>query len=111
MHCLPLMKTTHPFPCEPKRNRLNLSRNTGLGVGNLDAELLCACDNLDSLSRRNGVGDLSGEGLVVHEEEVNIADVVDEESLVAGWHHVAGLLVGSETNLRKQVSPTFRGIP
>jgi len=35
----------------------------------------------------------------VHEEEVNISDVVDEEGLVAGGHHVAGLLVGSVTNL------------
>ena len=56
--------------------------------------------------------DLSGEGLVVHEEEVNIADVADEESLVAGWHHVASLLVGSETDLRKKkVSSMFRSIP
>lgn len=53
------------------------------------------------------MGDLSGEGLVVHEEEVNIADVVDEESLVARWHHVASLLVGTETDLRKKVSPIF----
>lgn len=36
---------------------------------------------------------LCGEGLVVHEEEVNITDVVDEESLVAGWHHMTCLLV------------------
>jgi hypothetical protein len=40
----------------------------------------------------------------VHEEEVDIADVVDEEGLVAGWHHVAGLLVGSETNLSRAMS-------
>jgi len=35
----------------------------------------------------------------VHEEEINVAGVVNEESLVAGGHHVACLLVGSETNL------------
>jgi hypothetical protein len=35
----------------------------------------------------------------VHEEEVDVTGVVDEESLVAGWHQVACLLVGSETNL------------
>ena len=35
----------------------------------------------------------------MHKEKVNITGVVDEESLVAGWHHVAGLLVGTETNL------------
>ena len=35
----------------------------------------------------------------MHEEEVDVAGVVNEEGLVAGGHHVAGLLVGSETNL------------
>lgn len=81
--------------------RLNLSGDTGLGVGNLDTELLGASDNLDSLPRGNGVGDLGGEGLVVHQEEVDIANVVDEESLVSGWHHVAGLLVGTESDLER----------
>jgi hypothetical protein len=42
---------------------------------------------------------LGGVGLVVHEEEVEVAGVVDEESLVAGGHHVAGLLVASVANL------------
>jgi hypothetical protein len=37
----------------------------------------------------------------VHEEEVDVAGVVNEESLVAGGHHVACLLVGSETNLSR----------
>ena len=49
---------------------------------------------------------LCGVGLVVHKKEVNITGVVNEESLVAGWHHVAGLLVGTETNLyRNIISP------
>ena len=42
---------------------------------------------------------LGGVGLVVHEKELNLGGVVDEESLVAGRHHVAGLLVGTVTNL------------
>jgi len=42
---------------------------------------------------------LCGIGLVVHEEKINVAGVVDEECLVAGGHHVAGLLVGAKTNL------------
>lgn len=46
--------------------------------------------------RRQNV--LSSEGAVVHEEELNVLGVVDEESLVAGGHHVAGLLVGTETD-------------
>lgn len=40
-----------------------------------------------------GLDILCGEGLVVHEEEVNVPGVVDEESLVSGGHHMAGLLV------------------
>ena len=34
----------------------------------------------------------------MHEEELNVLGVVDEESLVAGGHHVAGLLVGTVTD-------------
>ena len=44
-------------------------------------------------SRSCGRNILGGVGLVVHKEEVELADVVDEESLVAGWHQVAGLSV------------------
>jgi hypothetical protein len=36
----------------------------------------------------------------VHEEELDVLGVVDEESLVAGGHHVAGLLVGTVTDGR-----------
>ena len=42
---------------------------------------------------------LSSEGAVVHHEELDVLGVVDEESLVAGGHHVAGLLVGTVTDL------------
>ena len=37
----------------------------------------------------------------MHEEKVKLGKVVDEESLVAGRHHVAGLLVGTVTDLYK----------
>jgi hypothetical protein len=35
----------------------------------------------------------------VHQEELNVLGVVDEESLVAGGHHVTGLLVGAVADL------------
>ena len=35
----------------------------------------------------------------MHEEEFDVSGVVNEEGLVARGHHVAGLLVGSKTNL------------
>ena len=42
---------------------------------------------------------LSGVGLVVHQEEVDVARVLDEEGLVARGHHVARLLVGAIADL------------
>jgi len=42
---------------------------------------------------------LCGIGLVVHEEELNVLDVADEERLVARGHHVLGLLVGAIADL------------
>lgn len=42
---------------------------------------------------------LGSVGAVVHEQEVEVAGVVDEEGLVAGGHHVAGLLVAAVADL------------
>lgn len=46
---------------------------------------------------------LGSVGAVVHQEELNVLGVVDEESLVAGGHHVAGLLVGAITDLGPRI--------
>lgn len=57
---------------------------------------------LELITKDGGCGEegvLGGVGAVVHEEKVELAGVVDEESLVAGGHHVAGLLVGTVTDL------------
>jgi hypothetical protein len=35
----------------------------------------------------------------VHQEELDVADVADDEGLVAGGHHVLGLLVGTVADL------------
>jgi hypothetical protein len=35
----------------------------------------------------------------VHQQQLNVLGVADEEGLVAGGHHVASLLVGAETDL------------
>jgi hypothetical protein len=43
---------------------------------------------------------LCGVGLVVHEEKVDFASVVDEEDLVAGWGHVLSLPVAAITDLQ-----------
>ena len=48
---------------------------------------------------------LCGVGLVVHEQELDVLDVANEESLVAGRHHVAGLLVGAIADLESRNRP------
>ena len=63
-----------------------------------------ACAILDTMLAGGFAADLdafilSGEGLVVHEEEVDIVAVVDEESLVPGWHQVTGFLIRAVPDL------------
>lgn len=50
---------------------------------------------------------LSSVGAVVHEKELNVLGVLDEESLVAGGHHVLGLLVGAIADLSIQALSVF----
>ena len=50
---------------------------------------------------------LCGVGSVVHQQKLKILGVVDEESLVAGGHHVASLLVGAITNLSLLYQPSI----
>lgn len=78
---------------------LNLGGDLGLGVGDLDAQLLGAGNDVDALAGGDGRGNLGGVGAVVHHEELEVLDVVDQEGLVAGGHHVAGLLVGAVADL------------
>lgn len=107
--------------------RLYLGRDLGLGVRDLDAELFRAGDDVDALAGGDVVGDPVGRGVlitcihirgmvgreearkknnvlggvaaVVHQEELNVLGVADEERLVAGGHHVPGLSVGAEADL------------
>lgn len=46
----------------------------------------------------------------MHQEELDILGVVDEEGLVAGGHHVAGLLVGAITDLGPIIDRSIIGI-
>ena len=45
------------------------------------------------------MGDNGGVFVVVHEQQVEVGDVFNEELFVAGWEEVLGLLVGSVTDL------------
>lgn len=82
-----------------KSRHLSLQSNSALGVGDLETELLGLSNNLDSVLSRNVVGDLSSEGLGVHQQWVQVLQVADNNSLVARWHHVLGLLVGTVTDV------------
>lgn len=88
---------------EPKQkcrlHCLSIGGHTTLGVGDLDAQSLRLGNDLNALPGRNGVTDLGGVGPVVHQEKLDIVDVLDKEGLVAGGGHVAGLLVGAVSNL------------
>jgi hypothetical protein len=55
-----------------------------------------------------GENALCGIGLVVHEEELDVPDVADEERLVARRGHVLGLAVGAITNLDSSVLALLR---
>ena len=69
-------------------------------------ETACAILNLVRYCRLDVEGEeelmrglLCDISLVVHEQEVNVGRLVDQESFVPGWHHVASLLVRTEPDL------------
>lgn len=49
---------------------------------------------------------LGGVGPVVHQEELDVVDVVDDKGLVARGHHELGLLVGAIADLRSGLLAT-----
>lgn len=76
-----------------------LSTDTGVGVGDLDAEGLGLLENVDALLGRDVVGNLGSVDTVVHEEKLDVTDVRDYKTAVSVGHEVAGLLVGTVANL------------
>ena len=40
----------------------------------------------------------------MHQQQLDVLGVADKEGLVAGGHHVAGLLVGAESDLNAKSS-------
>jgi len=77
-----------------------LDAELGLAVCDLYTEDLCALEDLNPLAGGDTVGDLGGVGLVVHEQEVDLVGVVDEELAQPARHQVSGLLVASVTDGR-----------
>lgn len=78
---------------------LGLQRNSTLRVGNLDTDGLSLGNNLNSVLRGHVVGNLSSVGLGVHQQNIQVLDVLDKVHFVAGRNQVLGLVVGTVTNV------------
>ncbi len=67
--------------------------DTGGGVEHLDVELLGAVDDLDSLSGRDVVRNFRRKHAVVHQNHVQVGQVLDAELLEAVGQHVSRLCI------------------
>lgn len=81
------------------QNYLGLQSNSTLRVGDLDTQRLGLGNNLNSVLRRDIVGDLSSVSLGVHQQSVQVTGVSDEVDLVTLWVQELGLLVGTVTDV------------
>ena len=72
-----------------------LGLELGVSVDNLDAELLGTLDDRGSLSGGNVVGDLRAVLSVVHEEKLELGNVMDLELVKSVRETVLGLLVAA----------------
>jgi hypothetical protein len=79
---------------------LLLGSDLSSGVGELDSDLLGALDDISSClwllmnySGTDVVGNFTAEGSVIHEEDIEILGVVDEELLEAVGEEKLGCIV------------------
>jgi hypothetical protein len=70
---------------------LELSDLSTLGICDLNSEFLGSLQYLNSLRGTNSLGDLSTVFFVIHEKEINLFDVVDDEFLVIVGEEVSCL--------------------
>lgn len=80
-----------------------LRAESSVGVGQTDRQLLGALDNVLALLGGHAVGDLSAVDAVLHEQHLQLLDVVDEELLEAGRQHMTGARVRTVTDVGHQV--------
>ncbi len=67
----------------------------GVGIEDLDVKLLSSLNNLLSNTGRNVVSDLGGVRSVVHQQHLELLDVVDDELVESRGEEVSGGLVGA----------------
>ena len=72
---------------------LFFSSDFSTGVGDLDADLLGSLDDFSSLLGADVVGDFGTESSIIHEENVEIFNIVDEEFLETVGKMESSLLV------------------
>lgn len=68
-------------------------------VGQLDVQLLGALDNLNTVAGADAVGNLGRVAAGVHNEHLQISNVVDDDLSQAVGHNVLGGLAGTVTDL------------
>lgn len=72
-------------------------------VGHTDSQLLSTFTHHLALLGGHGMSDFSGVDAVLHHKDLEFANIVHDELLEAGGQHVAGLSVGSITDVGHQV--------
>merc|ERR1719369_1682578 len=76
-----------------------LGSEPGVGIGHANVELLGAFDDQLALLRRDGVGDLGSVHAILHQQNLQIRNVVHQEFLKSVGADVFGLLVASVTDV------------
>lgn len=80
-----------------------LRAHSGVEVRYADSKLLCTFADKLALLGADGMCDLGGVHAVLHHEDLQLADVVHDELLEAAGEHVAGLGVGTVSDVGHQV--------
>lgn len=80
-----------------------LGAQTTVRVGQTDRQLLGALDDVLALLRWDAMGDLTAVDAVLHQQHLQLLDVMDEELLEASRQHVTGAGVRSVTDVGHQV--------
>ena len=70
----------------------------GLAVGESDVELLCALDNVLSLESGDVLGDFTAVGSVVHQQQLNVLLIAEEEFSESIRQNVTSLFSRTITN-------------
>lgn len=100
MHpCVTFPSVRHIF----RRLFVLLRAQATVRVGQTDRQLLGTLDDLLALLGRHAVGDLAAVDAVLHQQHLQLLDVVDEELLEAGRQHVTGARVRTVTDVGHQV--------